>query len=70
MSKTVARRLAVALFAVYTLAVTWPVATFFSAPAPLVLGLPLSLAWPVGWIVVGWITLLVLDAVEQRGGGE
>jgi leucyl-tRNA synthetase len=38
----------------------------FRAPQPFVFGLPLSMAWPIGWILIGWITLLVLDHVESR----
>ena len=64
------RRLTVGVFLIYLLAVTWPVATLFSAPEPLVFGLPLSMAWPVAWILIGLIMLLVLDHFENKESGE
>ncbi len=60
------RRVTVAVFLLNLLAVTWPVLTFFRHADPRILGLPLSLAWPVGWIVIGWIMLLILDRFEGR----
>ena len=64
------RRLAIGVFLIYLLAVTWPVAALFSSPVPQVLGLPLSMAWPIAWILIGWIMLLVLDHFENRDQGE
>ena len=64
------RRLAIGVFLLYLLAVTWPVATLFRSAEPLVFGLPLSMAWPVAWILVGLIMLLVLDHFENRESGE
>lgn len=32
-------------------ALVWPVASWVANPLPLVLGLPMSLAWIVGWLV-------------------
>ncbi len=59
-------RRAVAVFSIfYLLAVTWPVASWFGAAEPFVLGLPLSLAWPVGWILLGFVMLLLLDHGER-----
>ncbi|MDY7095636.1 MAG: hypothetical protein SX243_21895 [Acidobacteriota bacterium] len=34
------------------LALVWPVASWVANPLPLVLGLPMSLAWIVGWLLV------------------
>ncbi|MEO1081123.1 MAG: hypothetical protein AAFY29_16305 [Pseudomonadota bacterium] len=62
------RRLAVAVYVLNVLAMTWPVATQFSAARPLILGLPLSMAWPVIWILIGLVTLLLLDHVENGRG--
>lgn len=59
-------RLAAVVFALNLLAVTWPLLSLFRAADPRFLGLPLSLAWPVAWIVVGWITLMVLDHFVRR----
>ncbi len=63
--RSLVRRLTVLLFILYLFAVIWPGATLFSAAEPMILGLPLSLAWPVGWILLGWIALLVLDTFES-----
>ncbi len=64
------RRLAMGVFLLYLLAVTWPVATLFRSPEPLVFGLPLSMAWPVAWILIGLLMLLVLDHLENKESGE
>ena len=64
------RRLAIGVFLLYLLAVTWPVATLFRSPEPLVFGLPLSMAWPVAWIVIGLVMLLVLDHFENKDKAE
>ena len=68
--RSLIRRLAIGVFLLYLLAVTWPLATVFRSSEPLVLGLPLSMAWPVSWILIGFITLLVLDHSEKKGKGE
>ncbi|MEM9057200.1 MAG: hypothetical protein AAGD86_06970 [Pseudomonadota bacterium] len=60
------RWLVAGVFLLNLLAVTWPGIGFLRAPEPFVVGLPLSMAWPVGWIVVGWVALLVLDHSERR----
>ena len=70
MIRPLVRRLAIGVFVLYLLAITWPVATLFRSPEPLVFGLPLSMAWPVAWILVGFIMLLVLDHFENRGEGD
>ncbi|MEM1262973.1 MAG: hypothetical protein AAGH76_11300 [Pseudomonadota bacterium] len=67
MPKTLIRRLAIGFFLVYLLAVTWPVATLFRSPKPLIIGIPLSMAWSIGWILLGWVMLLVLDWFENKG---
>ena len=61
-----ARRFAVVMFVLNVFAVTWPVITLFRGARPSILGFPLSMAWPVGWIVIGWVTLLVLDHFESH----
>lgn len=60
------RRIAAAVFLLNLLAITWPVVTLFRDPQPLIFGLPLSMAWPIAWILIGWIMLLVLDHVEEK----
>jgi hypothetical protein len=66
LSRLTVRRITVAFFLLNLLAITWPVVTLFRSAEPLVLGLPLSMAWPIAWILIGWIMLLILDYVEQR----
>lgn len=60
------RRLAIGVFLLNLLAVTWPVASLFRSPEPLVFGLPLSMAWPVAWILLGLVMLLVMDYFENK----
>ncbi len=66
MTKSIVRGLAIGLYLLYVLAITWPGATLFRSPEPLVFGLPSSMAWPVAWILIGLVTLLVLDHFENR----
>lgn len=70
MIRPLIRRLAIGLFLLNLLAVTWPVLHLFRMPEPLVFGLPLSMAWPIAWILLGWIMLLVLDHFENKDRGE
>ena len=50
------------------LAMTWPVyARFGNSIEPYVLGLPFSLAWVVGWVLM---TFVVLVAYHATGGDE
>lgn len=51
------------------LALLWPVYPRFASTFPLILGLPLSLAWIVLVLTVVFTALLVLYVVE-RGDGE
>ena len=70
MIRALIRRLALGFFLLYLLAVTWPAVTLFRSPEPMVLGLPLSMAWPIAWIVIAFIVLLALDHFENRGEGK
>ena len=70
MIRSLIRRLAIGVFLLYLLAVTWPVVSFFRSPEPLVFGLPLSMAWPVAWILIGLIMLLLLDHFEEKDKDE
>ena len=62
------RRLAIGVFVLNLVAVIWPVLGLFRSPEPSVLGFPLSMAWPVLWIVISWVALLLLDYVEEESG--
>jgi hypothetical protein len=66
MSIQTVRRLVLAFFILYLLAVTWPLVTLFRAGEPLILGLPLSMAWSILWIVLGGLALAWLDWFECR----
>ena len=66
MKRAAIRRLAIVVFLLNMVAVIWPVLGFFRTPEPFVFGFPLSMAWPVLWIVIGWVMLLVLDYVETE----
>ncbi|HMB93618.1 MAG TPA: hypothetical protein VKP65_22390 [Rhodothermales bacterium] len=46
------------------MALVWPVYALFSGISPLVLGLPLSMAWPVFWQAVMFATLVWLYRSE------
>lgn len=60
---------AAAFFLLVFLAVTWPVYALFAEIEPRVLGLPMSLAWIVGWVLASFVGLLALYVWErgQRG---
>jgi TRAP-type C4-dicarboxylate transport system permease small subunit len=67
------RRLRAVLFAIYVvvclLALTWPgYSRFGNSMEPWVLGLPFSLAWVVGWVVLTFVALIVFHLT--RGSGE
>lgn len=59
-------RLVIAFFVLYLVAVTWPLAMWVSDPLPLILGLPLPLAWSILWIVLSFVVLIVLDWFKER----
>jgi len=66
LNRLLIRRIAIGIFLLNLLAVTWPVARLFRSAEPLVFGLPFSMAWPITWILIGWMTLLILDHFEKR----
>jgi hypothetical protein len=63
-------RLAIGVFLLNLLAVTWPLLAWFRSPEPFVLGLPMSMAWPIAWIIIGWIMLLVVYHFDSKDQGE
>jgi len=63
------------LFGVYVVlclgAVCWPgYAWFGSSITPYVLGLPFSLAWVVGWVLLTFVLLSVYHATGEREAGR
>jgi len=61
---------AVGVIALVGLSLIWPLYTFFADARPLILGLPLSLAWLVLCLSVVFLALLVLYRAEQSVGAE
>ena len=62
------RRLLFAAFYLLVIAaVVWPVYPLFAGTFPLILGLPLSLAWIVGALATGFLALVVLYSTEKEG---
>lgn len=59
------RRLFVAIVLAATLALVWPVYPLFGGVRPLVLGLPLSFAWVVGWLGVVFGALVWLYRSDE-----
>ena len=55
----------VAILIVSALALIWPIYPLFSGTFPLILGLPLSLAWIVLWLAVVLAALLWLYRSEE-----
>ena len=49
-----------ALLVLATVCMGWPVFPFFAGIRPMILGLPLSLAWVVLWMVVVFVAQLAL----------
>jgi hypothetical protein len=64
------RRGAVLLFLLFVVAVTWPGMVPFNRIEPLILGLPFSMAWIAFWVVLSFLTLLLLDHVEAGAREE
>lgn len=77
MSSRTARRVFIAFFLAYAVALTFPGVLPFNRIRPLVFGLPFSMVWVALWVVAGFVVLLLTDraiAREERhdagaGGG-
>ncbi|MDA0328333.1 MAG: DUF3311 domain-containing protein [Gemmatimonadetes bacterium] len=61
-----ARTLTGLYFTAALISVTWPGLVPFARIEPLVLGLPLSMAWIAAWIAGSVVVLFLLDRVEKR----
>ena len=66
MSVAVARRLAIAFFALQVVAATYPGLALFARIEPRVLGLPFAFVWLTFWIAASGLVLWGLHAVESR----
>jgi len=51
------------------LALIWPIYPSVAGIRPYVLGLPFSLAWVVGWLLVVFVALLFLYRTEEQDSG-
>jgi len=51
---------------VFAVAVTWPGMTLVNRIDPMILGLPFNLAWVAGWVVIGFVLLVLLDRAVTR----
>lgn len=58
------RILFLAILAITTLALVWPVYPQVATIRPFILGLPFSFAWVVGWLVVMFVALIWLYRSE------
>ena len=66
MSARLLARLTKAYVVLFALAVTWPGMALANRVEPLVLGLPFNLAWVAGWVVIGFVLLVLLDRAVTR----
>jgi hypothetical protein len=61
---------AILFFILFVLGVTWPGMIPANRIFPLVLGLPFSMVWIAGWVLVSFFVFLFLDRVEGRNREE
>jgi hypothetical protein len=64
-----ARRLVVATFVVYAVALTWPGVLPFNRIRPFILGLPFSFFWVVLWVILGGAALWIAESVYSKAEG-
>ena len=48
------------------LAIIWPGQAIFSSPTPFVLGFPLSFAWIICWVILGFVAMLGLYLTDSH----
>jgi hypothetical protein len=65
MSPRAARRLLVAFFVLYTIALTYPGALVANRIEPLVFGLPFIMFWVVLWVVLSLPVFILLDRAHK-----
>lgn len=59
------KRLAFAFFVAYLVALIYPGYTLFNDPARRILGFPLSFAWVILWVVLGWVVLVAVHLFDR-----
>jgi hypothetical protein len=60
------RVLFMAVMVITTLAIVWPGYALFSSATPLILGFPLSFAWIIFWVMVGFAAMLALYISDSK----
>ena len=60
------RRIFFGVMLIVQLSIIWPGFAFFSAAEPLVLGLPLSFAWLIAMLLLGFAALISLYVMDNR----
>ena len=63
------RGVTILFFILFVAAVTWPGMTLGNRIFPLILGLPFSMVWIAFWVVLSFLVLAALDAMEGRARG-
>ena len=66
MNLRTARSLTALYLVAALISVTWPGLVPFARVEPLVLGLPLAMAWIAAWVAGTVVVLYLLDRVERR----
>jgi hypothetical protein len=66
MSLSVVRRVAIAFFILFAIAVVYPGVAPLRGPRPFILGLPLAMVWTAGWVAASFFVLLWLDRAYGR----
>ncbi|WP_340106013.1 hypothetical protein [Rhodohalobacter sp. 8-1] len=67
------RLLFIAVMLLTALAITWPGHALFSSAKPLIFGFPLSFAWIIFWVIIGFAAMLGLylsDSHDDDLNGE
>lgn len=67
------RLIFITIIILIALAIIWPGHALFSSATPLIFGFPLSFAWIILWVIIGFAALLGLynsDSHDDQVNGE
>ena len=67
------RLIFIVVMLVTSVAIIWPGHAIFSSATPLILGFPLSFAWIILWVIIGFAAMLGLyhsDSHDDEFNGE
>lgn len=56
----------VVILLITSLAVIWPGHAIFASAAPLIFGFPLSFAWIILWVIIGFVAMLGLYLTDEH----